>query len=673
MAKAPSDIWSGSALTFKSDIVEWADEKDTKLSKINPDGTVPYTAQSDIGTEADHIDGSVPSKVANVIGVSARIERVVKSAQQLASTPATEPAYSGGVNNTPTTSGDTTLDVNAIFASQNSFSEFVRAVNIGSIYSWAKGNVSGNYSSRQSNAWSPQSVNLASEECYVRNGFRGANVSSIFSGAENETDVNLAARSSMATGRSSVNIATSGGRAGRGFGAMFTPTITGGEITDLTIDAGGEDYEVGDSIAFYDRAGAGAGATAEVASVGASGEIVTVTVTAPGSSYSEMVDVGVDNGTGDFSANIAGVNYPRAYGLGSATIASSGSTAAGDNSCVFADQDSVASGQKASVFASLSCEASGDYSSVFGSSGSIASGTLSSVFAANLCEANGSQSVVMGRRTINNDNRSFAFGDAAAGATSTANRKFQILANGDVLAAGTFQGSHSFTDYAEYFENNILGTIPLGTLVALEGSKVRPAVSGDDVLGCVSATAIVATGDTPFTWQGRYVTGEFGEVIYDDIPDPDHPELIPDPDHPKRIKNPNHPQIESIPVYDDDGSIVDYQSVTVSQEWILNPDPARMVQNPNPAPMISVPRENPEYDPSYENIPRSKRPDEWTCVGLLGQIHTRVDGAVDVGDWVQPSDIPGVGTKSDTKTSVKCMSIKKPFDGEFAIAHCLYK
>ena len=553
----------------------------------------------------------------------------------------TDTPYSGGVIPLPTTAGRTTTDQLLVLTSQNCRSEFVRAVNIGSIFSWAKGNVSGNYSSRQSLAWVPQSVNIASEECWVWGGFRGANLASIYSGCENESNANIASRRSYASGRHSANVSSVDSYAGRGGGARFTVTTTAGAVTGITVDDAGSGYAVLDAIRFSDRSGPGAGATAEVASVNGTGGITGVTITAPGTNYSTRVDATVDNGTGDFSATLA-TDRAVVSGELAASVATSQSTVSGDGAVVIAASSATASGLNSAVIADANSTASGERAVVLGGSGSTSSGILSAVVAGNICQATANGAVVSGRRTINNVARSIAFGDNASGVASTANRKFHLFANGDMSIAGTLTQSAIFTDYAEYFENAASGVIALGTMMALDGRKVRPAEAGDHVLGVVSATASVAAGDSPFSWSKRYLTGEFGEMLYHDIPDPDWPEFVPDP------------------------------------TWVKGDDDLEanrpMVRNQVPAPLISVPMENPDYDATRENVPRSERPDEWTCVGLLGQVHTRLDATVAAGDFVKPS-AGGVGTKSDEPTNVRCMEVRSAYDGSkgYAVGLCLVK
>ena len=295
--------------------------------------------------------------------------------------------------------------------------------------------------------------------------------------------------------------------------------------------------------------------------------------------------------------------------------------------------------------------------------------------------------LVTGRNTINPTGLTLAGGFSEAGTSanpvdesewaslrSTTNRKIELnFATGNITATGQFTGGATFTDYAEYFENKTPGVIPLGTIVSLDGRFVRRAQSGDDILGVVSATGVMTAGNTPFTWARRYMTGEFGETLYHDIPDPDWQAKIPDPNWQAKIPaNTVTPTIPD-PAYTGDNPaecpMIDNPDTTL----IDNPVPQGVIDNPTPQGTITVPLENPEFDINQTNIPRSSRPEEWTCVGLLGQVHVRVDATVQVEDWVMPVD--GIGTKSEKRTPLKCMEIRQPFDAEkgYGVAFCLLK
>lgn len=600
-------------------------------------------------------------------------------------TGAVETAYSGGTIPNPTVSGTSTGQLFALVASQNCRSRGpARAVNIGSIYSEAKGNVSGNYSARQCNAWTPQGVNIGSEECWVWGGFRGGNLASIYSGCENESNANVACRSSYATGRDSVNIACSGGYAGRGGNARLTAVVNGsGAVASVTVDRAGAHYLVGDALVFYDRIGSGTSAAATVATIDGSGGITGITVSNGGTGYtSGSTDCTVDNGTGDYSGNYSstttqtygtsavnvGSNQCVASGTGSGNYSSDDGTASGTqaanvatNDCTasgtinaanVASNDSTASGANSSAnlasgfatssgaqsanLASRRCTASGDISAVIASgvqtggsassdsvasgvrsaliagTGNAASADMSVVIGCNIATASASNAIVLAsRRVLNSTARSVAGGNSASGSAATANRTWHIKSDaGTIEASGTITGSTVFTDFAEMFPNAERGVIPLGTIVTLEGRHVRPARAGDRIAGVVSATAGIVLGDSPFAWAGRYLTGEFGELLYEDAADEDTGETV-----------------------------------------------RRRV-------------ENPDYNPSLEHVRRSERPEEWSCIGLIGQVHVRVGGDVEQGSWI--------GADGDVwadESRLLCLSIKRAYDDGkgYGVALCLLR
>ncbi|MEH6972023.1 peptidase G2 autoproteolytic cleavage domain-containing protein [Bacillus sp. JJ675] len=63
--------------------------------------------------------------------------------------------------------------------------------------------------------------------------------------------------------------------------------------------------------------------------------------------------------------------------------------------------------------------------------------------------------------------------------------------------------------------------MPAGTIVALEGDKIRPAEKGDNLFGVISETAGVVLGEASLHWSGRYVKNEFGGYVYELQPGPD--------------------------------------------------------------------------------------------------------------------------------------------------------
>ncbi|KAA6476151.1 peptidase G2 autoproteolytic cleavage domain-containing protein [Bacillus swezeyi] len=197
----------------------------------------------------------------------------------------------------------------------------------------------------------------------------------------------------------------------------------------------------------------------------------------------------------------------------------------------------------------------------------------------------GSQSgVINSYNTINPAANSTVWGWGRGTAASAANRKVEISAqNGTIKASGSITGSQTFTDYGEYFESLTGEQIPTGTLVTLEGERIRPAEKGDHLLGVISDTAGVILGEASFHWSGRYVKNEFGGYVY---------------------------------------------------EW----------QKGSDGKMAMVPKEHPDYRPEQEYKSRKDR-EEWNVVGLVGQVYVKCDKKVKAGDFIEADG--GIATKTE--------------------------
>jgi hypothetical protein len=248
------------------------------------------------------------------------------------------------------------------------------------------------------------------------------------------------------------------------------------------------------------------------------------------------------------------------------------------------------------------------------------SGVNSAVIGGNNNSVTASQALVLGgRATINNVLRSVALGDSS-GSASTANRKIHLFnATGNVSIAGTLTQNASFTDFAEILPNGTGAEIPAGTILTMRDGAVYPAQDGDEICGVVSHTAAILAGDTPFCWQGRYLHDEWGRRLFHDVPD---------------------------------------------SSW----EPAEG-QTEADRPMVAELVENPDWNPDLPQVPRSERPQEWTPVGMIGQVFIRTGEAVASGDRIKAVD--GLGFKSAERTGLKVLHITKDFDGDYGIAKCL--
>lgn len=176
-------------------------------------------------------------------------------------------------------------------------------------------------------------------------------------------------------------------------------------------------------------------------------------------------------------------------------------------------------------------------------------------------------------------------------------------------------------DYAELFPNLDFIKHPPGRLLTRKGKGAKLAKTGDRVLGVVSVCPNVIGGSDTLGWAGQWEKDEWGATVWEEV-----------------------------------------EEITEKLGEITSR-------------IVRVRKQNPLYDSSKKHIPRTKRPDEWTVVGLLGQIRVAVDSTVKEDDYVIPS-VDGIGTRSDTPGKgrpVECMEIEVPYDSKlgYGIALCL--
>lgn len=366
----------------------------------------------------------------------------------------------------------------------------------------------------------------------------------------------------------------------------------------------------------------------------------------------------------------------------------------------------------------------------------------------NDCEINNSRSAIFAsRRTISNSNGTVVLGDASSGSASTANRNIELNAvNGNIDASGTVSGSVTFTDFAEMFENYTKGVISVGTIVTLEGDKIKPANGVSGILGVISATAGIILGDSKFHWSKRWLIDEFGAkkkekvkmvrwnsitetlpfdntVIYakekyGDIL-PSHAEyyegtvnknirMVSWGDKYEKITNSEEGKIsvEEVSVIPFDGTLEEarnefgripsYASGYDVIKKIPSPfvkwegipylpafngviEQAKKEFNDIPSHAeyyegeIFV--ENPNYIPpeeGKENVARSDRPEEWSVVGMIGQVYVRIgEGQIRAGDYLRA--VEGIGYHSDEETKLRVMKVTTPFDVDkgYGVAKCV--
>ena len=180
-----------------------------------------------------------------------------------------------------------------------------------------------------------------------------------------------------------------------------------------------------------------------------------------------------------------------------------------------------------------------------------------------------------------------------------------------------YQGSvtSNGADYAEFFEwedENPCNEDRVGLLVTLDGEKIRLAETGDEILGIISGTAAVLGDNYECEWNGKYLTDDFGRVIYDEVEE----------------------FIDVITGIDEETNepITEKKSIG----------------------FFKHPRLNPNYDPEQKYINRAERP-EWDTVGMLGKLYLRDDGTCVVNGYAM-AEKDGIATASADKTNMRVLS-----------------
>ena len=293
--------------------------------------------------------------------------------------------------------------------------------------------------------------------------------------------------------------------------------------------------------------------------------------------------------------------------------------------------------------------------------------TMSAISASEDCElTNGLHSVLLA-----STNARLAGPDCVAGGWSaiplagSGNENLTWLidsTSGDMYSDGTLGAGAA--DYAEFFEAAPgCGEIPPGTIVVLDGGKVRPGTAADRrLLGVVSVQPAVLGNAAGLQWAGRWQRDAYGRVVTAPVACVRWPELA-DLEtvtirEPRKVRVPDLAGVTAR-VEAHNGLLRasyggEWVHVTDASGQILTSEVQREIQRKRivrkaydgpvaHAPLAELPADAEHYelqapvevagyDPSRTYVPRADRPSEWVAVGLLGQLAVRVTGAVEPGD-----------------------------------------
>ena len=201
---------------------------------------------------------------------------------------------------------------------------------------------------------------------------------------------------------------------------------------------------------------------------------------------------------------------------------------------------------------------------------------------------------------------------------------------------GFFKGGATTegADYAEFFEwldGNPDNEDRVGLLVTLDGEKIKLASAGDEVLGIISGTAAVLGDNYECEWNGKYLTDDFGRVIYDlveEFIDEEHVEL-------KEVEK----------------EVIDEE--TKETKTVIEVEEVKTTEKKSTG-FWKHPRLNPNYNPEQAYVNRADRP-EWDAVGMLGKLYVRDDGTC-IPNFYATIGENGVATSSLEKTNMRVLS-----------------
>ena len=224
------------------------------------------------------------------------------------------------------------------------------------------------------------------------------------------------------------------------------------------------------------------------------------------------------------------------------------------------------------------------------------------------CISSSDWSMTAGKYNANDTNKEYAHVVGNGTSNSARSNAYTLDWQGNGTFAGTVSSSTG-ADYAEYFEwkdGNPNNEDRVGYIVCLDGNKIVKANTGDDILGICSGTAMVLGDSAEWNWSKRYLTDNFGRIIYED-----------------RIEH--HEAI-----YNPDGELI-------KEAWDEE---------------VHAPKQNPDYDTTKPYIKRSDRP-EWQIVGMMGKLYVRDDGSCVVNGYADV--VNGIATKATGKTNMRVM------------------
>lgn len=235
------------------------------------------------------------------------------------------------------------------------------------------------------------------------------------------------------------------------------------------------------------------------------------------------------------------------------------------------------------------------------------------VFTENLTFDNNIQRI----RVDRNAHSSFDFLMCYSNNAVAVDAEFRLRGDGQAFADGSWSGGGA--DYAEFFEwsdGNASGDDRRGVSVVLDGAMIRPALSGEDPIGVISANPSVIGDADIDRWKEKYLRDAFGSYIMEDFEVLEWEVLRPTQD----------PETGAF-----SGQLItrQYPADAVPEGNVVPEDATRTTLQRRTL--------NPAWNPNEEYVPRSDRP-EWATVGLMGKLRLRKGQPV-APTWIKMRDV----------------------------------
>lgn len=397
-------------------------------------------------------------------------------------------------------------------------------------------------------------------------------------------------------------------------------------------------------------------------------------------------------------------------GAQSAALATGGCIVSGDVSLAAAAALSTVSGDESAVIATVTATQDGDRGAIIGGTdnesdldGSVIAASEHSRLLASDAGVARTNKVMLASRYAKDDYSAgyTVSGGYTAGSTPTSESWLIDSDGGSYFGDGS---NLTGLDYAEMFQNGDGAAHEPGRIITRVGRTARLAQPGARILGVVSVHPTIVGGGDELAWAGRYARDEWGRRVREDVEQVD---MVRDPAEVAAWKarrrdldaeaQVSHVAMrlaqqarrradKALAAAPADPALVEAQAtaaaedVSASEAYEIAAAAVRTLAAPGlrevRRPVCAL-KPNPAWNPERAHAPRSTRPAEWTCVGLLGQLRVAVDASVRPDDDVV-AGIGGLGTLGawvGRGAQLECMAIETPFDAAkgYAVALCLLR